>query len=91
MGCIKSKQDCTVHKTIQLTRNQEKDEMHNKELVGLVQANQEDSKLCSCSASPLLLEYAHRLSEDIVNKAVRQWAEVDSKYSDIPYIESDAI
>ncbi|KAE8580039.1 hypothetical protein XENTR_v10024282 [Xenopus tropicalis] len=91
MGCIKSKQECNLHKTIRLKRNKENDEMHNKEKVCLVQANQEDSKFCSCTASPLLLEYAHRLSEDIVNKAVRQWAEVDSKYSDIPYIESDAV
>ncbi|KAG9349424.1 hypothetical protein JZ751_027867 [Albula glossodonta] len=36
---------------------------------------------------PLLLDYAQRLSEEIVARAVQQWAEVDSRYSDIPYID----
>lgn len=39
--------------------------------------------------NPALLNYAQRLSEDIVARAVQQWAEVDSRYSDIPYIECD--
>ncbi|XP_062861827.1 small membrane A-kinase anchor protein-like [Trichomycterus rosablanca] len=37
----------------------------------------------------VLLDYAQRLSEEIVARAVQQWAEVDSRYSDIPYIECD--
>lgn len=40
-------------------------------------------------ASPVLLEYAQRLSEEIVVRAVQQWVEVDRRYSDIPYIECD--
>ncbi|KAL4635620.1 small membrane A-kinase anchor protein [Arapaima gigas] len=36
---------------------------------------------------PMLLDYAQRLSEEIVSRAVQQWAELDSRYSDIPYIE----
>ncbi|KAG9329060.1 hypothetical protein JZ751_008179 [Albula glossodonta] len=39
--------------------------------------------------NPVLLDYAQRLSQDIVTRAVKQWAEVDSRYSDIPYIECD--
>ena len=39
--------------------------------------------------NPVLLEYAQRLSEEIVSRAVQQWADVDSRYSDIPYIECD--
>uniref|UniRef100_A0AAY4EHZ5 Small membrane A-kinase anchor protein n=1 Tax=Denticeps clupeoides TaxID=299321 RepID=A0AAY4EHZ5_9TELE len=39
--------------------------------------------------NPVLLDYAQRLSEEIVARAVQQWAEVDSRYSDIPYIECD--
>ncbi|KAJ8367630.1 hypothetical protein AAFF_G00314170 [Aldrovandia affinis] len=38
---------------------------------------------------PVLLEYAQRLSQDIVARAVQQWAELDSRYSDIPYIECE--
>ncbi|XP_072300196.1 small membrane A-kinase anchor protein [Eucyclogobius newberryi] len=36
-----------------------------------------------------LLDYAHRLSEEIVSRAVQQWAELDRRYLDIPYIECD--
>uniref|UniRef100_A0A671T5D4 Small membrane A-kinase anchor protein n=1 Tax=Sinocyclocheilus anshuiensis TaxID=1608454 RepID=A0A671T5D4_9TELE len=39
--------------------------------------------------NPVLLDYAQRLSEEIVARAVQQWAEVDSRYIDIPYIECD--
>ncbi len=39
--------------------------------------------------NPVLLDYAQRLSEEIVARAVQQWAEVDTRYSDIPYIECD--
>lgn len=37
----------------------------------------------------VLLDYAQKLSEEIVARAVQQWAEVDSRYSDIPFIECD--
>lgn len=40
-------------------------------------------------ANPVLLEYAQKLSEEIVVRAVQQWVEVDRRYSDIPYIECD--
>ncbi|KAJ8351640.1 hypothetical protein SKAU_G00231160 [Synaphobranchus kaupii] len=43
----------------------------------------------SLRVDPALLDYAQRLSEDIVALAVQQWAELDSRYSDIPYIECD--
>ncbi|XP_063070587.1 small membrane A-kinase anchor protein-like [Engraulis encrasicolus] len=39
--------------------------------------------------NPVLMDYAQRLSEEIVARAVQQWAEVDSRYSDIPFIECD--
>ncbi|NWX26295.1 SMAKA protein, partial [Notiomystis cincta] len=40
-------------------------------------------------SSAAVLDYAHRLSRDILEQAVRQWALTESKYSDIPFIESD--
>ncbi|XP_037136456.1 small membrane A-kinase anchor protein-like [Syngnathus acus] len=40
-------------------------------------------------ADPALLEYAQKLSEEIMARAVQQWAEVDRRYGDIPYIECD--
>lgn len=88
MGCIKSKHDYSVKNTIHLQDNHNNDK-HAVENIALVQANEEDGKEAFLPANPVLLEYAQRLSEEIVTKAVKQWAEVDSKYSDIPYIESD--
>ncbi|KAG7282323.1 hypothetical protein CRUP_002711 [Coryphaenoides rupestris] len=43
----------------------------------------------TAGVNTVLLEYAQRLSEEIVSRAVQQWADVDSRYSDIPYIECD--
>lgn len=43
----------------------------------------------SNQVNPVLLEYAQKLSEEIVARAVQQWVEVDRRYSDIPYIECD--
>ncbi|XP_036395815.1 small membrane A-kinase anchor protein-like [Megalops cyprinoides] len=43
----------------------------------------------SLQVNPFLLDYAQRLSEEIVARAMQQWAEADSRYSDIPYIECD--
>lgn len=48
-----------------------------------------DPESLAASVNPVLLEYAQRLSEEIVSRAVQQWADVDSRYSDIPYIECD--
>lgn len=88
MGCIKSKHDYTLKNTSHLQDNHDYDK-HAGENIALVQASEADSKEDFLPANPLLLEYAQRLSEEIVTRAVKQWAEVDSKYSDIPYIESD--
>ncbi|NXI75881.1 SMAKA protein, partial [Rhipidura dahli] len=40
-------------------------------------------------SSAAVLEYAQRLSREILEQAVKQWAVTESKYSDIPFIESD--
>ncbi|NXS51613.1 SMAKA protein, partial [Brachypteracias leptosomus] len=40
-------------------------------------------------SSALVLDYAHQLSREILEQAVKQWAVTESKYSDIPFIESD--
>ncbi|NWV58409.1 SMAKA protein, partial [Daphoenositta chrysoptera] len=39
--------------------------------------------------SATVLDYAQRLSREILEQAVQQWALTESKYSDIPFIESD--
>lgn len=41
------------------------------------------------SSNTAVLDFAHRLSLEILDQAVKQWAVAESKYSDIPFIESD--
>ena len=48
-----------------------------------------DPESPTARVNPVVLEYAQRLSEEIVSRAVQQWADIDSRYSDIPYIECD--
>lgn len=43
----------------------------------------------SASKNTAVLDFAHRLSLEILDQAVKQWAMTESKYSDIPFIESD--
>ena len=90
MGCVKSKKsnpgaqnansagaaDCKSRGT-----RGEKAYLVHSEMDSVV----EDSP----QVNPVLLEYAQRLSEEIVARAVQQWVEVDRRYSDIPYIECD--
>lgn len=87
MGCIKSKTAYAVQNTGHLKNSHGNEVKHGEENIALVGDIWENKEFIP--DNPVLLEYAHRLSEEIVNKAVKQWAEVDSKYSDIPYIESD--
>ncbi|XP_004426791.1 PREDICTED: small membrane A-kinase anchor protein [Ceratotherium simum simum] len=37
----------------------------------------------------VVFEFAHRLSQEILNDALQQWAGNNIKYHDIPYIESE--
>lgn len=34
-------------------------------------------------------EFAHRLSQEILSDALQQWADNNTKYCDIPFIESE--
>ncbi|KAG9467414.1 hypothetical protein GDO78_014991 [Eleutherodactylus coqui] len=85
MGCVKSKTDYSIQNSGHLKRNHGNEAKRGAEHASLIEDVPDEFP----PANPVLLEYAQRLSEDIVHKAVMQWAEVDSKYSDIPYIESD--
>ncbi|XP_053296190.1 small membrane A-kinase anchor protein [Pleuronectes platessa] len=82
MGCVKSKRSDpgarnanSTEKTLGRSRGEEAYLVH--------------SEMGAAEVSPVLLEYAQRLSEEIVARAVQQWVEVDCRYSDIPYIECD--
>ncbi|XP_065817999.1 small membrane A-kinase anchor protein-like [Labrus bergylta] len=89
MGCVKSKRSDSAGQNANST---EKFEGKSKKLKGekayLVHSEMGSPEI-SAPVNPVLLEYAHRLSEEIVARAVQQWVEVDRRYSDIPYIECD--
>lgn len=88
MGCVKSKNNLAS----QNANSTEKTDGRSKGTKG-EKAYLVDSEMGSVENSPqinpVLLDYAQRLSEEIVSRAVQQWVEVDSRYSDIPYIECD--
>ncbi|XP_017290885.1 small membrane A-kinase anchor protein isoform X2 [Kryptolebias marmoratus] len=80
MGCVKSKRSEAASQHANATERR-RTAGEKAYLVG--------SEESSPQVDPVLLEYAQRLSEEIVARAVQQWVEVDSRYSDIPYIECD--
>ncbi|MBN3314492.1 SMAKA protein, partial [Atractosteus spatula] len=89
MGCIKSKQNNLTQNASSVEKADGKPKKYLDENAALVNSETRQGEEGSLRVNPGLLDYAQRLSEEIVAKAVQQWAEVDSRYSDIPYIESD--
>eukprot|EP00075_Anas_platyrhynchos_P027530 XP_027316783.1 small membrane A-kinase anchor protein [Anas platyrhynchos] len=85
MGCIKSKDAFPGSNTILVEGRREGNEGCTGEKSSLI-AVMVDEKGPS---STIVLDYAHRLSHEILDQAVKQWAVRESKYSDIPFIESD--
>ncbi|XP_076016668.1 small membrane A-kinase anchor protein [Genypterus blacodes] len=95
MGCVKSKRSDSALQNA--NSSQQKLEGKAKgtkgEKVFLVHA-ETDAETdggdgASPQVNPVLLDFAQKLSEEIVARAVQQWAEVEHRYSDIPYIECD--
>ena len=85
MGCIKSKSP--FPHTILDDGSREIDGYNsgcNTEKSALIQRSG-----MSASTNTAVLDFAHRLSLEILDQAVKQWALTESKYSDIPFIESE--
>lgn len=85
MGCIKSKNAFAGSNAVQDERIGGGSEGCAGEKSSLIGAKAEERGPCSS----IVLDYAHRLSREILDQAVKQWAVTESKYSDIPFIESD--
>ncbi|XP_056351907.1 small membrane A-kinase anchor protein [Oenanthe melanoleuca] len=85
MGCIKSKAAFQGSNTVQDERVGAGGSGCAGEKSSLLAVKAEERG----PSSTLVLDYAQRLSRDILEQAVRQWAVTESKYSDIPFIESD--
>lgn len=89
MGCVKSKRsDSAAHNANSTDKVGGKAKGSRGEKAYLVHSEM-GSPESSPQVNPVLLEYAQRLSEEIVARAVQQWVEVDRRYIDIPYIECD--
>uniref|UniRef100_A0A3B4CR66 Small membrane A-kinase anchor protein n=1 Tax=Pygocentrus nattereri TaxID=42514 RepID=A0A3B4CR66_PYGNA len=86
MGCVKSKHSDPTQNSGSSERVDGRPGKKRGEKAVLVYAETDPAEDSPC-VNPVLLDYAQRLSEEIVARAVQQWAEVDSRYSDIPYIE----
>ncbi|XP_077946272.1 small membrane A-kinase anchor protein [Gasterosteus aculeatus] len=86
MGCVKSKSCDSAGQNANSTEKVEGKARGEKAYLLHPEAGSPESSL---KVNPVLLEYAHRLSEEIVARAVQQWVEVDRRYIDIPYIECD--
>ncbi|NWI49568.1 SMAKA protein, partial [Calyptomena viridis] len=85
MGCIKSKAACQGSNAIQDEKIVAGDEGCTGEKSSLLAVKVDERG----PSSTIVLDYAHRLSRDILEQAVKQWAVTESRYSDIPFIESD--
>ncbi|XP_072468783.1 small membrane A-kinase anchor protein [Notamacropus eugenii] len=89
MGCIKSKQTFPFPNTISTERRHDSEERFLTEKPSMISVRTEVVK--DSSTRVVVLEYAHRLSQEIMDEAVKQWAANDIRYGDIPYIESEAM
>ncbi|KFP50699.1 Small membrane A-kinase anchor protein [Cathartes aura] len=85
MGCIKSKDAFPGSNAIQDESIREGNEGCTGEKSSLIAVKVDEKS----PSSTIVLDYAHRLSREILDQAVKQWAVTESKYSDIPFIESD--
>ncbi|NXN50990.1 SMAKA protein, partial [Rynchops niger] len=85
MGCIKSKDAFPGSNAIQDERIRGGSEGCTGEKSSLIVVKVDEKG----PSTTIVLDYAHRLSHEILDQAVKQWAVTESKYSDIPYIESD--
>lgn len=88
MGCVKSKRSDPAAQNVNSTEVEGKAKGSRGEKAYLVHSEMGSAE-SSPQVNPVLLEYAQKLSEEIVARAVQQWVEVDRRYSDIPYIECD--
>ncbi len=89
MGCVKSKKSNSAAQNANATEKMEGKAKGSRGEKAYLVHSEIGSPESSPQVNPVLLEYAQRLSEEIVVRAVQQWVEVDRRYSDIPYIECD--
>lgn len=93
MGCMKSKQTFPFPATLELEKQHESEENFMPEerlppgMPPPMTVKEEVKE--PPGTNVVILEYAHRLSQEILHDALQQWAKNNIKYYDIPYIESE--
>ncbi|XP_068602885.1 small membrane A-kinase anchor protein [Brachionichthys hirsutus] len=89
MGCVKSKKSQSAARNANSTEKGEGGAKRWRRGGAYLVRSETGSPASGPRVDPALLDYAQRLSEEIVGRAVQQWVEVDRRYCDIPYIECD--
>ncbi|XP_004392461.1 PREDICTED: small membrane A-kinase anchor protein [Odobenus rosmarus divergens] len=93
MGCMKSKQTFPFPTTSESEKRHASEESFMSEERFLPRmpspVNVEEEVKEPPGPEMVVLEFAHRLSQEILSDALQQWAGNNIKYNDIPYIESE--
>lgn len=89
---MKSKQTFPFPTTFAPAKQDESEEafMPDQEFLPRMSSHVQEGVKEPSVPSIVVLEYAHRLSQEILHDALQQWARNHIKYYDIPYIESDS-
>ncbi|XP_075812625.1 small membrane A-kinase anchor protein [Microtus pennsylvanicus] len=91
MGCMKSKETFPFPTTLDIHK------LHESEIAFMpddrtpspVRPQGHEEVKTLPEPSPVILEFAERLANEIVQDALQQWACENIKYYNIPYIESE--
>ncbi|XP_053521187.1 small membrane A-kinase anchor protein [Artibeus jamaicensis] len=92
MGCMKSKQIFAFPTTIESDKQHTSAEsfMSDEIFQPRMPSQVISEEVKGLTESKILVfEFAHRLSQEILSDALQQWADSNTKYGDIPFIESE--
>ncbi|XP_066202337.1 small membrane A-kinase anchor protein isoform X2 [Saccopteryx leptura] len=91
MGCMKSKQTFPFPTTIECDRRNASAESFKSEqrIQPQMPSPAVSEELKGPTGPAIVVDFANRLSQEILSDALQQWADSNNKYCDIPFIESE--
>lgn len=95
MGCMKSKETFPFPTTLDIHKLHESeiafmpDDSCQTRTPSPIRTQLQEEEKTLPEPSPVVLEFAERLANEIVQDALQQWACENIKYYNIPYIESE--